>query len=176
MMSPSFLSGWGLRTVADGESRYNPMSYHNGSIWPHDNALAALGFARYGFRDAAATVLEALSGAASRMELNRLPELFCGFKRSKGQAPTSYPVACSPQAWASATPLALLQACLGFEFDAPRKRILIVDPVLPSFIDMAVIRNIEIDKHRVDLGFYRDGQGVSGEILKNEANVEIVFG
>ncbi len=176
MMSPSFLSGWGLRTVADGESRYNPMSYHNGSIWPHDNALAALGFARYGLREAAATVLEALSGAAARMELNRLPELFCGFKRTKGQAPTSYPVACSPQAWASATPLALLQACLGFEFDVRRKRISIIDPILPSFIDMAVIRNLEIGNDYVDLGFYRDGRIVRSEVLKNEANVEVVFG
>ncbi len=174
MMSPDFLSGWGIRTVADGESRYNPMSYHNGSIWPHDNALAALGFARYGFKDAAATVLEALSGAASRMEQNRLPELFCGFKRSKGQAPTSYPVACSPQAWASATPLALLQACLGFEFDVQRKCISVVNPVLPSFINMAVISNLEIGGHYVDIGFYRDGRTVRSEILKNETNVEIV--
>ncbi|RTL55255.1 MAG: amylo-alpha-1,6-glucosidase [Bradyrhizobiaceae bacterium] len=175
MLSPTFLSGWGLRTVADGESRYNPMSYHNGSIWPHDNALAALGFARYGFKGAAATVLEALSGAASRMELNRLPELFCGFRRSKGQAPTNYPVACSPQAWASATPLALLQACLGFAFDVRQHRISVLNPVLPSFIDKAVVRNLQIGAHLVDVGFYRDNRGaVQSEVLRNEANVEVV--
>ncbi|MBY0380674.1 MAG: amylo-alpha-1,6-glucosidase [Xanthobacteraceae bacterium] len=175
MMSPRFLSGWGLRTVADGESRYNPMSYHNGSVWPHDNALAALGFARYGFKKAATTVLESLSDAASQMELNRLPELFCGFKRSRGQAPTSYPVACSPQAWASATPLALLQACLGFEFDAGRNRIAVVGPALPSFIDAVEIRNLEVNGHRVELGFYRDGLAVRGEVLRNDGNVEVVL-
>ena len=91
LMSPSFLSGWGIRTVADGEARYNPMSYHNGSVWPHDNAMIAIGFANYGLKQAVASLFAATSAAASHMELRRLPELFCGFRRSRGQAPTLYP-------------------------------------------------------------------------------------
>ena len=100
----SFFSGWGIRTVAKGEARYNPMSYHNGSIWPHDNALIALGFARYGLKRAVTQTFKGLFDAATYMDLRRLPELFCGFQRQRGRGPTLYPVACAPQAWASATP------------------------------------------------------------------------
>ncbi len=114
---PNFMSGWGVRTVAVGESRYNPMSYHNGSIWPHDNSLIVLGLARYGLLDQAERVFDALFSAASYFDLRRLPELFCGFRRRQGAAPTLYPVACAPQAWAAATPFLLLQAVLGLEFD-----------------------------------------------------------
>ena len=120
-MEPRFFSGWGIRTVARGEARYNPMSYHNGSIWPHDNALIALGLARYGLPSAVEQVFKGLFDAATYMDLRRLPELFCGFQRQRGRGPTLYPVACAPQAWASATPFSLLEASLGLEFD-PRKR------------------------------------------------------
>ena len=104
-MRPHFFTGWGIRTVALGEARYNPMSYHDGSIWPHDNALIALGLARYGLKHSVAHVFKGLFDAATYMDLRRLPELFCGFRREKHRGPTLYPVACAPQAWASATPL-----------------------------------------------------------------------
>ena len=123
LLGPQFFSGWGIRTVAHGEARYNPMSYHNGSIWPHDNALIALGFARYGLKRAVAQVFKGLFDAATYMDLRRLPELFCGFQRQRGRGPTLYPVACAPQAWASATPFSLIEASLGLEFDAATNEI-----------------------------------------------------
>ncbi len=113
LLSPAAFGGWGIRTIGSSEARYNPMSYHNGSVWPHDNGLIAMGLARYGLQGAAAQVFGALFDAASYMDLRRLPELYCGFARVERNAPTQYPVACSPQAWASATPLALLQASPG---------------------------------------------------------------
>jgi glycogen debranching enzyme len=173
LMAAPFFSGWGIRTVAIGESRYNPMSYHNGSIWPHDNALIAAGLVRYGFKSAAGQVFEAISGAASYMDLRRLPELFCGFRRVKGQAPTLYPVACSPQAWASGAPLGMLQACLGIEFEPENNRIRLVDPMLPSFIDMVVLRNLELGKARIDMALYRYARNISLQILRNDGGVEV---
>src|SRR5690606_28491722 len=127
LMARESFSGWGVRTVASGEARYNPMSYHNGSIWPHDNALVAMGLARYGMKASAARIAEAMYDASLYMDLHRLPELFCGFeRRHAGESPTLYPVACSPQAWASATPFFLIKACLGLAFrpEEPRIRFL----------------------------------------------------
>src|SRR6185503_4788148 len=111
-------SGWGVLTVSAGEPRYNPMSYHNGSVWPHDNAIIGAGFARYGFIDGAARILAGLFDASLFVDASRLPELFCGFDRRPGEGPTLYPVACSPQSWAAAAPFLLLQACLGLSIDA----------------------------------------------------------
>ncbi len=116
LINPRFFSGWGIRTVARGEARYNPMSYHNGSIWPHDNALIALGMARYGLKRPVAQITRGLFEAATYMDLRRLPELFCGFQRERRRGPTLYPVACAPQAWASAAVFSLIEALLGLEF------------------------------------------------------------
>jgi len=110
LLGPDSFSGWG--TVASGEARFNPISYHNGSIWPHDNAMIALGYARYGLASHAARVFSAMFEAAAYQELRRLPELYCGFIRKRHRGPTAYPVACAPQAWASAAPFAFLEACL----------------------------------------------------------------
>lgn len=173
LMSPRFFSGWGVRTVAAGEPRYNPMSYHNGSIWPHDNSLIALGMARYGHKAAASKVFEAVSGAASYMDLRRLPELFCGFRRQKNLAPTLYPVACSPQAWASGAPFAMMQACLGLEFDPEGKRLRFMDPILPPFLDMVILRNLQVGNAKVDLGLYRYGPNMSLQVLSNPGGVEV---
>lgn len=174
LMGPSFLSGWGIRTVAEGEARYNPMSYHNGSIWPHDNAMIAIGFANYGFKQRAVGLFEAMGAAASHMELRRLPELFCGFKRSRGHAPTLYPVACAPQAWASAAPLAMLQACLGLTFDPAARRIVLRDPVLPGSLETIALRNLEVGDATVDLLLSRrDGGGLSLQVLRNDNQAEI---
>src|SRR4029077_73511 len=110
LMSPAFFTGFGIRTVAETEKRFNPMSYHNGSIWPHDNALIAAGFARYGLKEEAGEVMSGLFDATRAMELHRLPELFCGFERRPNVGPTLYPSSCAPQAWASASVFLLLQA------------------------------------------------------------------
>ena len=115
LMARASFSGWGVRTVASSEARYNPISYHNGSIWPHDNAMIALGFARYGFGGAAAHLFSAMFEAAAYQDLRRLPELFCGFTRRPHRGPTAYPVACAPQAWSTAAPFAFLRACLGMQ-------------------------------------------------------------
>jgi glycogen debranching enzyme len=175
LMSPSFLSGWGIRTVADGEARYNPMSYHNGSVWPHDNAMIAIGFARYGLKQEVASLFAATSAAASHMELRRLPELFCGFRRSRGQAPTLYPVACAPQAWASAAPLAMLQACLGLTFEPALNRIVLDAPRLPSFLEGIVLRRLEVGAATVDFAVRRrkTDDGVSLQVLQNDHGVEV---
>src|ERR1700730_11286690 len=144
LMSNKFFSGWGIRTVARGEARYNPMSYHNGSIWPHDNALIALGLARYGLKHSVEHVFKGLFDAATYMDLRRLPELFCGFRREKGRGPTLYPVACAPQAWASATPFTLLEAALGLEFDVARGEIRLRNPRLPGFLNEVILRDLQL--------------------------------
>ena len=135
LLQPNFFSGWGIRTVAQGEARFNPMSYHNGSVWPHDNALIALGLARYDQKRAIDTLFEGLFRTATYMDHRRLPELFCGFRLKRGHGPTHYPVACAPQAWASAAPFTLLEASLGLEFDPFKGEIRLRNPRLPEFLD-----------------------------------------
>jgi glycogen debranching enzyme len=151
LMAPHFFSGWGIRTVAQGEVRYNPMSYHDGSIWPHDNALIALGLARYGHKQPVESLFDGLFGAANYMDYRRLPELFCGFPKKHGHGPTLYPVACSPQAWASATPFTLLEASLGLEFDPGGGEIHLCNPRLPPFLDEVTLRNLQLGASSVDL-------------------------
>ena len=177
LMRPAFFSGWGIRTVAQGEARYNPMSYHNGSVWPHDNALIAMGFARYGFQWAVERVFKGLFDAATYMDLARLPELFCGFRRTPEQGPTLYPVACAPQAWAAAAPFALLQASLGLEFEPATKEIRLRNPTLPAFLDEVVIRRLTLGDSSVDLRLRRHGEEVSVLVLasRGEVRVSVVY-
>jgi len=173
LMRPHFFSGWGIRTVAHGEARYNPMSYHDGSIWPHDNALIALGFARYGLKHSVAHLFKGLFDAASYMDLRRLPELFCGFRREKRRGPTLYPVACAPQAWASATPFTLLEAALGLEFDAARGEIRLRNPRLPDFLNEVVLRDLQLGPSSVDLRVSRHGEEVSLEVLRTRGQIQV---
>jgi glycogen debranching enzyme len=173
LMQPHFFSKWGIRTVAQSEARYNPMSYHNGSIWPHDNALIALGLARYGLKHSVAHVFKALFDAATYMDLRRLPELFCGFRREKGRGPTLYPVACAPQAWASATPFTLLESALGLEFDAGRGEIRLRNPRLPAFLDEVVLRELRLGPSSVDLRVRRHGDEVSLEVLRTRGHIQV---
>jgi glycogen debranching enzyme len=173
LMRPHFFSGWGIRTVAHGEARYNPMSYHNGSIWPHDNALIALGFARYGLKHSVAHMFKALFDAAAYMDLRRLPELFCGFRREKRRGPTLYPVACVPQAWASATPFTLLEAALGLEFDAARGEIRLRNPHLPAFLNEVVLRDLKLGSSSVDLRVSRHGDEVALEVLRTRGRIQV---
>ncbi len=170
-----FHSGWGVRTVAVGEPRYNPMSYHNGSIWPHDNGLIALGLARYGHKKAALTIFEGIFDSALYDDLRRLPELFCGFERRRRQGPTSYPVACSPQAWAAATPFALVAAAIGCVIDPQDGRLTLDRPVLPKFLDDLTIRNIVIGDARVDLRLARVDGDVTTAVLRRDGDVLVTI-
>ena len=173
LLSPRFFTGWGIRTVARDEARYNPMSYHNGSIWPHDNALIALGFARYGLNRSVAQVSKGLFDAASYMDLRRLPELFCGFNRERRRGPTLYPVACSPQAWASATPFALIQASLGLEFVTATNEIRLRTPYLPPFLDEVILRDLQLGDSRSDLKVRRHGDQISVELLRSRGDMQV---
>src|SRR5579885_870203 len=166
LMSPACFSGWGVRTLSNDSVRYNPMSYHNGSVWPHDNALIALGMGRYGLRHAALAILNGMFGAATHTALMRLPELFCGFAR-RGAAPTFYPVACMPQAWAAAVPFALPQACLGLSFDVARQEIIFENPVMPDFLDGLRLNNLCLGGGAVDLMLHcHDGKVEVGEAAR----------
>jgi glycogen debranching enzyme len=159
MMTPAFHTGWGLRTLAQGQARYNPMSYHNGSIWPHDTALCAAGIARYGHREAAERLFTSAFQAAVHFDM-RLPELFCGFKRVQGAPPIAYPVACMPQAWAAGAPFMLLQSCLGIEIDGLRGEIHVDRPRLPEGLDEVRLHDLALGGDRVDLLFRRVGTRV----------------
>jgi glycogen debranching enzyme len=173
LLRPDFFSGWGIRTVARGEARYNPMSYHNGSIWPHDNALIALGLARHGLKRQVEQVFTGLFEAATYMDLRRLPELFCGFERARGCGPTLYPVACSPQAWAGATPFTFLEASLGLEFDTPGREIRLRNPCLPAFLDEVILRNLRLGRSSIDLKVSRRDEVSAVEVLRTEGNIQV---
>jgi glycogen debranching enzyme len=149
------------------------MSYHNGSIWPHDNALIALGLARYGLKHSVEHLFKGLFGAASYMDLRRLPELFCGFHRERRRGPTLYPVACSPQAWASATPFTLLEASLGLEFDAPAGEIRLHNPRLPEFLNEVILRDLRLGDSSVDLRLRRHGDDVSLEMMRTRGRIQV---
>jgi glycogen debranching enzyme len=175
LLSPTGSTGWGIRTLDSAEVRYNPISYHNGSIWPHDNAIIAAGFRRYGFVDAALRTFSALFGAATLLELHRLPELYCGFEQRAGVGPTLYPVACLPQAWASGAIFMLLQACLGLEISAEAREVRFTSPVLPPAIGQLVLRNVAIGAATIDLRLQRhahDHVGVT--VLRREGDIRAV--
>jgi glycogen debranching enzyme len=149
------------------------MSYHNGSIWPHDNALIALGLARYGLKHSVGHLFKGLFDAASYMDLRRLPELFCGFQRERRRGPTLYPVACAPQAWASATPFTLLEAALGLEFDEQRCEIRLRNPRLPVFLNEVVLRDLQLGQSSVDLRVTRHDDDVSLEVLRTRGQIQV---
>jgi glycogen debranching enzyme len=159
LLSASFHSGWGVRTLADDEILFNPMSYHNGSIWPHDTAICAAGLARYGVRDSLVRLLSGTFEAAVHFNM-RLPERFCGFTRAPGEAPIAYPVACQPQAWSSGSVFMLMQACLGLEIDGLKGEIHVTRPRLPIGIDHLTVRRLSVGDAEVDLSFQRVGDRV----------------
>jgi glycogen debranching enzyme len=173
LMRPRFFSGWGIRTVTKAAARYNPMSYHNGSIWPHDNALIALGLARSGLKQSVERIFRGLFEAASYMELRRLPELFCGFQRQRGRGPTLYPAACAPQAWAGAAPFTLLAASLGLEFDQRKNEIRLRNPMLPAFLEEVTLRDLQLGRSSVDLKLHRHGDEVSVDIPRRQGEIQV---
>ena len=174
LFSPDFYSGWGIRTLASNEARYNPLSYHNGSIWPHDNALIASGLARYGFKNLAGKLLMALMDVSSTLELHRLPELFCGLERRAGEGPTLYPVACSPQAWAAGAAFLLVEACLGLSFEGAKNRVVFNRPSLPEGIPQLSIRGLRVGEATVDLLFERQIDTVRVQVLEKQGEIEVV--
>jgi glycogen debranching enzyme len=159
-LSDRFHSGWGIRTIAAHEARYNPMAYHNGSIWPHDNALIA--------------VLTGLFEAASSLEWSRLPELFCGFQRRVGKNPTWYPTACAPQAWAAAAAFLLLKASIGLSVDARKGSVLLRHPVLPEFLERVNIYNLAVGQAVVDLRLFRSGESAAVTVERRTGDLDVM--
>jgi glycogen debranching enzyme len=168
-------SGWGIRTVASGEARFNPISYHNGSVWPHDNAMIALGLARYGYPWHAAKVFSAMFEAAAYQELRRLPELFCGFIRKPHRGPTAYPVACAPQAWASAAPFAFLKACLGMDVRHEANSVSFRNPAMPAFLNYVTLNQLSLGKSRLDLTLHRHGRDVTLNLLRRQGDAKVML-
>jgi glycogen debranching enzyme len=175
LLSPDGFSGWGIRTLSLGQPRYNPMSYHNGSVWPHDNALIAMGFARYGLKAEAARVFAGVFNAARQQELRRLPELFCGFIRRAHRGPTPYPVACAPQAWAATAVFGLLGACLGLELMHEQNEIRLRDPIMPDFLDEVIVRNMQLGASYADVRLHRYGHDVTANVLSRRGDAKILI-
>lgn len=174
LLDDASFSGWGIRTLATGERRYNPMSYHNGSVWPHDNAIVAAGLARYRGQAAASRVMSALFQASRMLSLHRMPELFCGFARSPGDPPTQYPVACAPQAWAAGAVFLLLASSLGIAIDAPRRRVTFAYAVLPDFLDRVEILGLEVAGASLDVTLHRHRSDVGLDVMRRSGDVEVV--
>ncbi|HYZ87625.1 MAG TPA: amylo-alpha-1,6-glucosidase [Bryobacteraceae bacterium] len=175
LMEKDFHTGWGIRTVAQNERRYNPMSYHNGSVWPHDNALIAAGFGRYGMNNLTAQVLGDTFDASTFFDLNRLPELFCGFDRRPGKGPTHYPVACAPQTWAAVAGVCMIQACIGLSVDARNRRLVFTRPVLPEAVERLRIRDLRVCDASVDVVMFRLQDKVSLTVEKREGHLDVVL-
>jgi glycogen debranching enzyme len=174
LLSEEFFCGWGIRTLSSKEVRYNPMAYHNGTVWPHDNALIAAGMARYGFTDKAMAVFAGLFDVSLFVDQHRLPELFSGFEKRSGEGPTLYPVACSPQAWAAASVYYLLQACLGLSFNPERSEIRFRHPQLPSFLDTVEITGLSVNGAILDLRLQRYPNNVGINVLRKIGDAEVV--
>jgi len=174
LMQPDMFSGWGIRTMSKSSINYNPMSYHNGSVWPHDNALIIRGLKKYGFTEAAEKVATGLFEASLHYDYYRLPELFCGFTKRSISRPVSYPVACSPQAWAAGSMFMILQALLGIEADAPTSTVYINSPVLPRWLKELDIKGMRVGKAAISFKFRRDGDVTSFVVTEKMGNVRTI--
>ena len=173
LASAELKSGWGLRTVSTAASRYNPMGYHTGTVWPHDTSIVAAGLARLGRAPAARALNSHLFDASVHFPEHRLPELWCGLARDETAAPVAYPSACSPQVWAAGTPFLCLQACLGLQLDAARKRVTVSNSVLPADIDRLDLNDVSLAGGRFSLRFKRSGDEVSVETLRADEGISV---
>jgi glycogen debranching enzyme len=167
-------SGWGVRTVSSNEQRYNPISYHNGSVWPHDSAIFAAGLARYGFSQKAAELFDSLFEASGFFEMNRLPELICGLHRRSGEGPTLYPVACSPQAWSAGAAFMLLKGALGLSMDCGKRQILFKKPCLPESTTSLRIEGLRLASGSVTVSFTRGPKQIDVEVKNQVGDIEVV--
>jgi glycogen debranching enzyme len=174
LMSERSFSGWGVRTIAAGERRYNPMSYHDGSVWPHDNAIVAAGLARYGCRRLGLKIFEGMLDASRFVEFRRLPELFCGFERRPDEGPTIYPVACAPQAWAAGAVYQLLQAALGLKVDGCRREVSFSNPMLPESVPELRITGLRLGEDTLDLLVENHPHDVGVTVLRREGDVRVL--
>ena len=175
LLHETFFSGWGVRTVATSEPRYNPLSYHNGSVWPHDNALIALGISRYDLpKSALIKMFSALFAASVFTDFHRLPELYCGFRRLPGEGPTLYPVACSPQSWASGAVFMMIQASLGMVLDAVERRVTFRRPALPTWLDELHLRGLKVGDGMVDIDVARHARDVALTVVNRHGDVEVM--
>jgi glycogen debranching enzyme len=175
LLAPDMFSGWGIRTMSKSAAAYNPMSYHNGSVWPHDNALIAAGLKRYGYARQTIRVATAMFDAAIQADYMRLPELFCGFTRRTPNRPVSYPVACSPQAWAAGSPFLVLQAMLGISARAHENLLTVNKPQLPPWLDTVELRNLRVGESRISLLFRREGDITGFSLLAREGDVRVIM-
>ena len=175
LMAADMFCGWGVRTLSSSCPAYNPMSYHNGSVWPHDNAIIAAGLKRYGHDDAVRRIADALFDVATSARDFRLPELYCGFDRSERPAVVAYPVACIPQAWAAAAPLLLLQAMLGISGDAPGRALRIERPVLPDWLQRIRLERLRVGDASVTLDFKRDGRVTGFALLEQHGDLDVTM-
>jgi glycogen debranching enzyme len=174
LLSPPSFSGWGVRTLADSEARYSPMGYHTGSVWPHDNALIALGLSRAGRNDLATRIFSALFDAGTHFDLQRMPELFCGFARERSASPVLYPVACAPQAWSAGSVFLLFRACLGLHIDAPRRTLTFRQPKLPPALDWIELRELRIGEATVDVLLESHENDVGVNVLRRDGPVRTI--
>jgi glycogen debranching enzyme len=174
LMSDEGFSGWGVRTLAATQARYNPMSYHNGSVWPHDTAIIAAGCARYGFRDTVVRLFEGMREASVFVDLHRLPELTCGFPRRPGEGPTLYPVACAPQAWAAGAVFMLLSSALGMSIDGSARELTFLRPVLPPSVPSLRITGLAVGSGRVDLLLENHPHDVGITVLRRDGDARVV--
>ena len=175
LLSDDMFTGWGVRTLSARARLYNPMSYHNGSVWPHDTAIAAAGLRRYGFAEPFLALSTALFQAVLHWEGLRMPELFCGFRRQPGYGPTRYPVACSPQAWAAGVVFALVGGMLGFTTDARRNQLTLDRPILPPWLNWIELRDLRFRNSRLSLMVERGRQGPAVELLSREGDAEVLI-
>jgi glycogen debranching enzyme len=175
LLQPDMFSGWGIRTMSKSAAAYNPMSYHNGSVWPHDNALIAAGLKRYGFIKATNRVVTAIFDAAIHADYMRLPELFCGFTRRTPNQPVGYPVACSPQAWAAGAPLLMLQAVLGVSARAQENMLTVNKPHLPPWLNQVELRNLRVGKSTISMVFHRDEEMTAFSLIDRKGDLRVVM-
>jgi glycogen debranching enzyme len=175
LLQPDMFSGWGIRTMSKSAAAYNPMSYHNGSVWPHDNALIAAGLKRYGYVKATNRVATAIFDAAVHADYMRLPELFCGFTRRTPNQPVAYPVACSPQAWAAGAPMLMLQAILGVSARAHENTLTVNKPHLPPWLNQVELRNLRVGGSSISLVFRREGEITGFSLLDRKGDVRVLM-
>jgi glycogen debranching enzyme len=175
LLQPDMFSGWGIRTMSKAAPAYNPISHHQGSVWPHDNAIIAAGLKRYGFYEETDRVVTAMFEAAAASEYGRLPELFCGFTRRPPGRPVAYPVANSPQAWAAASPYLLLQAMLGISARAHENLLTVNQPHLPGWLRSVEIRDLRVGASKISMLFTREGDVTSFALLGRQGDVRVVM-
>ena len=175
LMAGDGFSGWGIRTLAAGEARFNPMGYHTGGVWPHDNSLIAEGLAAYGLFREASALFEAQFAASLHFDLQRLPELFCGFERQHGETPAPYPLACAPQAWAAGAVLLLLKASVGIQIDGINRRVIVGHPRLPKGMSELSISGLTVGEATIDLTMVRRGAGTDVTLGAGDGSVELVL-